>query len=341
MSQDAQIAHACPHHIRYERVTIQSSRVIETASPISGQGLLSVRRDGIILPPSGLFTSPEVVFFKSGPYRVKRGTEILTVDGTEVYIPAQTYTADDLSRLLGEKLKSTHIVSTFSQSISIKGIGTQLNLEGEILKTSFGFSDVTHVARSRRITPSWRLVKISDTQRVVMFDHDIDPPGMMDISYTTEKVFCRRCSATGVENDLRLDAYGNISLVRDHDLLYQVVAKALLTERGSNPFHEWYGSRAVSMVGQKVNSAVVQSVRDAVYSSLEKIKDVQEAQSSVQTVTLKEKLYKVDNVTVGNVGGDPTSLLCTVSIRSASSEPVSVSVVFAVPGSISLDGDLA
>jgi len=55
----------------------------------------------------------------------------------------------------------------------------------------------------------------------------------------------------------------------------------------------------------------------------------------------KEKLLSVRSVEVENIGDDLTSLLCTVSIVSASSETVSVNIIFAVPNSISLDGDLS
>lgn len=340
MSQDAQIAHACPHYIRYERVFLQGGRVIETESPISGQGLLEVRRDGVILPSTGLQSESQVVFYKSGPYRVKTGANTLTVDGQVIAIPTKTYTVEELVKFLSEKLKTTHKVSVFSQSVSISSYNESLSVEGDVLSTSFGFPLTSFTVHSKKITPSWKLSKISGEQSSIIFSRELDPVGLLDVSYTTEKRFCRRCSSTGIENDLRLDSYGNVSLVRDHDLLYQIVAKALLTEIGSNPYHDWYGSKATSLIGQKVNTAVVQAIREAVQQSLDRVIDVQKAQSSVQTVTAKETLSRVDNVIVESVGDDPTTLLCTVGIRSASSEPVTVSVIFAVPGSIPLDGDL-
>lgn len=340
MSQDARIAHACPHYIRYERVSLQGGRVIETESPISGQGLLEIRRDGVILPLSGLYSESQIVFYKSGPYRVKTGVNTLTVDGQTITIPTKTYTVEELVKFLSEQLKSTHKVTVFSQSVSISSYNESLKVEGDVLALSFGFPSSTFTVHSKRITPSWKLSKISSDQSSIVFSRELDPVGLLDVSYTTEKRFCRRCSATGVENDLRLDSYGNIAMVRDHDLLYQIVAKALLTEIGSNPYHDWYGSKATSLIGQKVNTAVVQSIREAVQQSLDRVIDVQKAQATVQTVTAKETLFRVDNVIVESIGDDPTTLLCTVGIRSASSEPVTVSVIFAVPGSIPLDGDL-
>ena len=49
---------------------------------------------------------------------------------------------------------------------------------------------------------------------------------------------------------------------------------------------------------------------------------------------------QIRGVEVSTIGDDETSYLVRVTVESFSSKPVSINIVFAVPGSIPLDGDL-
>ena len=95
------------------------------------------------------------------------------------------------------------------------------------------------------------------------------------------------------------------------------------------------------MIGKKSNGATKQALKQSVREALDRLINTQKVQASVQNMSSKEKLLSVRSVEVENIGDDLTSLLCTVSIVSASSEIVSVNIIFAVPNSISLDGDLS
>ena len=342
MSTDAHLAHACPHHIRFERTLTDATGMgVPTLSPISGAGLLLLRRDGVPLPPTGLFSPAQVVFPKRAPYRVKATSNVLVVDGVSYSIPPKTYTASEMISWLTGALPS-YTVEAYDRSVKIASpLESTISLSGSALITTFGSKRSELKGKRKQVTPEWSLSRNDLSGISIRFKKPLDPVGLLDVSYLTEKRLCRRCGGTGVENDLRLDTYGDISMLTDHNLLYQMVAKAVLTERGSNPFHSWYGSTATSLIGQKVNSAVVQALRDSVYDTLSRMIDVQSRQAEVQSVSAKERLASVLSVEVEPIGDDLTSLLCTVVVRSASSEPVSVTVVFAVPNSIPLDGDLS
>ena len=341
MSKDVHIAHICPHHIRFERTTAVGGIEVPTLSPVSSAGLLMLRRDGVSLPPNGLFKNASVFFPKKAPYRVKEGQNILSVNGVSYTIPSKIYTLKEIVAWLNVNLDG-YITSAYEGTIKIEHpTERSVSVSGSALSHAFGVRLGRFIGHRKNLTPSWRLSRNSLSGVSIIFEKELDPVGLLDISYLTEKQYCRRCGSTGVENDFRLDSFGEMTMIRDHDLLYQIVAKALLTEVGSNPFHSWYGSTAMSLIGQKVNSAVVQGLKDSVLKCLSNMIDIQSSQAQVQTVSLKERISRVLSVEVEQIGDDVTSLLCTVVVQSASSEPVSVNIVFAVPNSIPLDGDLA
>ena len=58
-------------------------------------------------------------------------------------------------------------------------------------------------------------------------------------------------------------------------------------------------------------------------------------------MSFKERLSRVKSIDVSTIGADETSYLVSVVIESMSAEAVSINIIFAVPGSIPLDGDLS
>jgi len=77
-----------------------------------------------------------------------------------------------------------------------------------------------------------------------------------------------------------------------------------------------------------------------VNSSLNKLISVQRLQRESQDLSAEEKILGVESITVSQIDNDQTSLLCNVVVRSGAGQPVSVNVIFSVPGSTSLNGDL-
>lgn len=339
MSKDAKIAHNCTHFIRGERARLTQGRYIQTLSPPSGQ--ISVKRDGIELPREGLRSSHRVTALKRSPYRFKAGSNTLTVNGTEIVIPpSKTYSEKELVAFLNPRLRSLGISSEpLNGAISFYSQSDSFLLEGSILSVSLGFNRDSAYSIQKKIAPSWRLVKEIDKD-VVKFSQSLDPEGLLEVSYLTDKRFCRRCGSTGIENDLEVSSDGALTLISDHDLLYQIVAKAVLTERGSNPFYNWYGSNAMALVGGKSTSANKQLLRQYIRECLDKIIDVQDSQSRLQTLTSKERISQVESIEITDLDEVGTSVLCTITVRSASLERVNINLIFAVPGSIPLEGTL-
>jgi phage baseplate assembly protein W len=345
MSEDLQISYACPHYIRYERVSLQNGVYIAPSSPITGSGLLQIRRDGVELKPEGntreaKITSPDV-----SPFRVRNNSNVLTINTTEGYeqtitVPTKIYKAEDLATLLQPSLSSITVKATPDNSLVFTddGRGVGFTLKGTLLK-SLGFKKQKQRVKTKKSTPSWGLVNRLNGYDV-RFSERLEPEGLLEISYTTEKRFCRRCGGTGVENDFRFASSGDLQKVRDTDLLYQNIAKILLTEIGSNPYHDWYGSNATALIGQKNNAAIAVALRMSVQQALDKFQRLQQDLKRVQYLSPEERLMGVQSVEVSALNDNATALLCNVVVKSGANRPVSVNVIFSVPGSISLDGSL-
>ena len=345
MSEDLQIAFACPHHIRYERVGLQNGRIISPASPIKGDNLLEIRRDGVVLEPTGnnkeaLLATPNV-----SPFRIRSTSNILTITTTEgftntITLTPKIYTSSALMKELNQHLGSIEVKETSTKALIFTDnkLGVGFTLTGTLLK-ALGFSQLKQSIKTKKITPSWGLqARINGYD--VRFNKTLDPEGLLEISYVTEKAYCRRCGSTGVENDFRFAPSGEVQKVGNTDLLYQNVAKCLLTEIGSNPYHLWYGSNANRLIGQKNNASVGMALRMSVQQALDKFQKVQQDLKRVQTLSLEERLVSVQSVDVTPLNDNATALLCNVVVRSGANQLVSVNIVFSVPGAISLDGSL-
>lgn len=345
MSEDLQISYACPHHIRYERVNLQDGAFIVPSSPITGYGLLEIRRDGVVLKQEGNTREAKITSPSISPFRVRSASNTLTISTTEGYtqtisVPTKIYKSEDLATILQPALGSIVVKTTQDKSIMFtdEGRGIGFTLKGSLLK-SLGFGRQKHTVKTKKSSPSWGLVNRLNGYDV-KFSERLEPEGLLEISYVTEKRFCRRCGGTGVENDFRFAASGDVQKVRDTDLLYQNIAKMLLTEIGSNPYHDWYGSNAMSLIGQKNNAAIAVALRMSVQQALDKFQRLQQDLKRVQYLSPEERLMSVQSVEVSSLNENATSLLCNVVVRSGANRPVSVNVIFSVPGSISLDGSL-
>ena len=345
MSEDLQISYACPHYTRYERVGLQNGIYIMPSSPINGEGLVEIKRDGVVLNPKGnnresTITSPNV-----SPFRVRSTSNVLTITTTEGYsntitLPAKIYNSKTLISEIQGVLGSIVVEETSSKALrfSDQELGVGFTLTGSLLKT-LGFKKQKQVVKTKKLSPPWGLVSRLNGHDI-QFQKNLEPEGLLEISYTTEKRYCRRCGGTGVENDFRFASDGNIQKISDTNLLYQNVAKTLLTEIGSNPYHAWYGSNANRLIGKKNNASVGVSLRLSVQQALDKLQKIQQDLKRVQYLSQEERLMSVQSVEVSTLNNNATALLCNVVVRSGANRQVSVNIVFEVPGSISLDGSL-
>ena len=121
------------------------------------------------------------------------------------------------------------------------------------------------------------------------------------------------------------------------NLLYQACLKAILTVKGSNPYHPGYGSSIMSRIGQKNNLLAASQIKEDIVKALSSIQNLQNGQMKYQQVTDKERLYRVSSVNVSNTQ-DPTVFLVDVVVVNGSNKPVSISITYTAPGAVALAG---
>jgi phage baseplate assembly protein W len=344
MSYDIKIAYACPHLIRNERVSLINGVLLSPRSPISGQGLLEIKRDGVLLSQSGNTSEAHIYAPQASPYRVKSNSNTLTLKTSEgdsytYTLPSKTYKSSEIVSYFNKKLGVILLIeegNTIKFTDNLMGVG--FSISGTLLR-ALGFNRDKVSVRPRKVTPSWGLVKRLDGYDV-LFSKPLTPEGLLEITYTADKRYCRRCASTGVENDLRWDDQGTMQIAEGADLLYQNIAKVILTKLGSNPFHPFYGSRVFDLIGRKSSPNVSMVIRETVTTALSKFQSQQRIQKQLQPISLEETLLRIESVTASQVGDDQTAYICNIVVRSASGQPVSVNLVFSVPGSIQLNGEL-
>jgi len=158
------------------------------------------------------------------------------------------------------------------------------------------------------------------------------------VTYAAMPERCPRCQATYVENDYRFDLDGGVITIENENLLYQACLKALLTVRGSNAYHPGYGSSLLSRIGAKQARAAAAAIREDVINSLSRVQSVQNGQRKAQQVKDRERLYRINDVTVRPSADDPTVFFVEASVTNGTGQPVQLDIVYSAPGAVALAG---
>jgi phage baseplate assembly protein W len=177
------------------------------------------------------------------------------------------------------------------------------------------------------------------TNRFPRFNEPVKQNPVFKVTYTVPQRRCLRCGGARVENDYRFDNQGLVLVVENENLLHQAALKILLTGKGTNPFHKWYGTTLKSRIGSKAIGAVAGLINEDVRRALEAMQRLQVAQARFQSVSYKERLATIQSVQTYPLDTDPTTFMIEVIAVNASRQPVNVSTVFTVPDVITLDGD--
>lgn len=117
-----------------------------------------------------------------------------------------------------------------------------------------------------------------------------------------------------VGNDLALNPDGSVQTVRDNEKLKQDILKAILTARGSNRFHQWYGSTVSERtIGQVLEASQLDAeVRVSIQDTLSTLASLQTAQARVQYVSPGETLAGLSDVYAARDATDPRQWSITV-----------------------------
>ena len=367
MSTEVQIGFPCPHLIVEEPVSLgEDRRSLEPKAPVANMGSVRILiDDGLYVPSSGLY-SQALLQGAPGPYRIERCVGVSGPDANLL-----TVTASQGSVEVRLPLGSRVSLDTLLKSLRLGGLADLVMVTSRNGAIAFGDTHSTGAtsfvrvggqgavalgfsqlgARGVELYPPWELVARESVypsatprglipvparyprfRRVVRGNPDIK------VTYSAMPERCPRCQATYVENDYRFDLEGRVITIQNEDLLYQACLKALLTLRGSNPYHPAYGSLIMSRVGRKRMAASAALIQEDVSNCLARVRSVQKQQSRYQQVKDRERLYQVSGISLRPSADDPTVLLLSVSVTNGTNTPIALNIVYSAPGAIALGG---
>ena len=367
MSLEIQLGHPCPHLIIEDPANVSSDGTLATKAPVASADAVRVlANDRDYVPPAGLWSTARVVSSRRGPYRIVKcdaktrvgsDGDLLTVTTTagSATVTLPTGDAVTVERILRAIRLATGVVEAESAdgALSLTDPGpsgpSSRVLVGGGATSALGF--VQRGARGVEIIPPWELVAepsvlpsefpiglLSVPARRPRFVRLPQGSPTFKATYTTPPAWCPRCGGTYVENDYRFDVQGDEILIGDENLLYQSCLKAILTRLGSNPYHPSYGSAITTRIGSKAISAIAVRIREDVTTALTTVQNLQREQARYQLVSDRERLAAVIGVQVTPHPSDPTVFRVEVAVRNGSNRPVSIDIVFSVPGAVALAG---
>lgn len=338
-------------------------RSLPCRQPVASGGTIRILvNDEFFLPQGGMYTPAVLRSAVSGPYDLIEGEDVLTVTTSA---GSQTVTfgiTNSVNRLSADAVVTflNKVPFTVAQVASENGhlvfadvtkVGpdSYVKVSGSAAK-ALGFggpwlngTEANYRQWSTRgimLYPPWRMHTRPDeiTNRFPKFDEAVKNNPIFKVTYTVPPQRCLRCGGSYVENDYRFDSAGQFMMIENEDLLYQAALKIVLTDKGSNPYYPWYGCNLRQRIGSKAVSGVATLINEDVRRALTKLQEMQREQTKFQQVTFKERLFSIISVNTQPHVQDPTTFLVDVTLQNASSEQISLNIVFTVPGVVALMG---
>lgn len=341
MSFDRKIDQVCPHLVVEEFLMVQGLRNMAIPMrPIASAQSVVVRLNGVTEVPSyGCDIPAQSSGTREGPFTVKSGVNDLIKlkvnNGSwqTVILPEGVRTS---TKRVCELLTASISGVQFSQEgnrikfrTNLSGGDSIVYLHGDSTFLSYAGVKVNREYRGKRTFPGWTLVgkpleSLGDRPtRMIVFDEPLAADtNFVEVNYTTIREECRRCGGIGIENDWSYSTDGNVIEVTNEDLLLQELRKITYSARGSNPFHPWYGTTLLELIGQKIvvggvlQNRIVADVQTS-FTRWQSIKKQQE-ENLGQLVTDEEYPYQLQRVNVEQSQKDPTVLFVTMEIRNRS-----------------------
>lgn len=322
--------------------------------------------DSQYIPPEGLASQASLSAFTPGPYRIQKCQETVGSGGNLLSVQTKSGTAQVVLPV-GDRIPLLEVTRLLRAS-PVFGLVNIADQEGSLVltdvnwagpqsfvrvsgqgATALGFRQTG--ARGVQVYPSWNLVAKPDPfpgirppgfnlvpSRYPKFTAPVRGNPTFKVTYAAMPERCPRCGGTYVENDWRFSTLGDAVEIRNEDLLYQACLKAILTVKGSNPYHPNYGSNITTRIGRKAAGAAALIIQEDVQQALLGVQNLQKKQKLYQSLTNEELLYRIDSVSVRPAVDDPTVFFVDVTVRNASNKPVAINTVYSVPGTIALAG---
>jgi len=364
----------CPHEVAYETLTLDASdrRVAPFLRPPSNSQI-HVFLDNVEVPRAGLYSYATLPFSRPEPYRIKKGVNDLLYLSVGFDAPQMvqlipgSVSARDLARDLQLKFPDLYVDvvnrRTYVRSrTASRGTAFQLHdprwtdttsslpTTARILAAYSTLGIVPgRAAVGRLLVPGWS-VKDDPADpllrnKLLVFSSELknDSP-LVQVSYVTSEVDCRRCHGTRIEFDYQIEN-NSYAEVRDTDLLAQEFDKFLFTKIGSHWKWNWLGSKLVDRIGGKgstgqvsVNTVITVDISQA-FSTYQNIKSQQDSKFPQQKVSDAEYPQQLAGINVQTLPQDPTVAIVTTTVVSRSQVDVPLKRLVGDPNPFTLAGD--
>lgn len=358
MSQDIQLTHRCPHVTLEDRVFLGVDRqTLSMSQPVDSTSVVRlVANDEVIIPSTGYHSRAKLTSGQSGPFRILANENDLIVSSSTEQVTfslpvGSRVPASDIARQIRQGMSSVVVedpstVNGHLQLTDFSSMGTRsrLRLEGKAAAL-LGF-DRTRGAKGKQVFPPWRLVpQAGSTDRrdlTIQFTSRVKSNPIFKASYVVRSSRCQRCQSSQIENDYRFDNTGSVILIENENLLYQECLKIILTDRGSNPYHTFYGTSITRQIGTKAVASAAALISEDIRRALNNLQAMQEVQGQAQFVSRRERLYRIVTVETSSDEFNPTIFRVNVVVANAARRLVPINITFTIPDVIALDatGDL-
>jgi len=156
-------------------------------------------------------------------------------------------------------------------------------------------------------------------KRIILRKIQKSTDDFFEVSYITTVEWCPKCATQSVYWDFVIDKLGRLVMVKREEKLIQDVIKGTFTVRGSNIFHDWYGTLFEALIGSKLvnfdNTKLV--IAQDVNSFFQNLKDLQSQQAQIQSVDQEELLDSLISVNVSqpSASSEPTYIVVSIIFR--------------------------
>jgi hypothetical protein len=318
MSFDFRLLNFCDHKVFKEKLSLEKDGLtIVVPRKISSKSTTKLFVDGTESKPSDPVFGHDVNLKETYKEFTTTGSSIfrLLVD-REITLPTESI---DISTItFYQNSDRTKEIASTSFDISISGDYTEITTNdtlGSSLVGKFCFVTFEYSVFNKESTGT-ALHEIIFNRFLPNQDSHV-----FEVSYVTTVENCRKCGGFGYLNDIKIDSTGGIERVENNEKLIQDVRVYTLTEKDSDPFYSFVGTKIVSVVGNPyvrnfTETEIARTTRDA----LEGLQDLQDVQKTVQDVTDQEKLLEIKSISLIRRANDETFFDLDIKVLSELNE---------------------
>ncbi len=319
--------------------------------------------DEIPVPMEGVRSAARLSGSVSGPFQIRTNENTVTISNSkgtiqDLALPEGLRVETDVVVGLIDAARKNQQLGIIPENVNgylrlsdIDSLGgsSRIAVRG-LAAPQVGFVSQT-AARGHQVVPGWRMAareEVTNTvdlttfvRQTVRFPQFVEPVSgdpVIKVTYPTTQKRCLRCRTAGFENDMRFSPQGEVVLIQNEDVLNQSLLKLIITEKGSNVFHTYYGTELHDRIGIKQGAAATTTIREDIQRAIDVFQRLQTASGQYQEISARERLFRVLSLTVTPSTSDPTVTFVEIVATNAAGRQVVVSTVFAAPGSAALVG---